>query len=460
MKSALLITLVLGLSVASLANPKRRPLMTSSNIGNPKNHFSKVKDFEFKEYVKVDGFTTQQDTYAGYIKVRQSSESRLFYMYHSPRNADVNASAPLVVWLNGGPGCSSMEGDLGEFGPLYIKSFNKDTQEAEYGIRNFQWSNTNHLLFIDSPIGVGFSLQDGSDFVNTAEQAGRDLHTFLIRFFQLYPNLKDGPLYLFGESYAGHYIPAFAYEVYNNQDTTGIQLTGIGIGDGWVDPRNQIGFYDYYSYAAGLVSTIGRDYLTQLQNKAILDILNGNMEQASSKFDALTDYIVRVNPGINVYNYRQYNADVDGFIPDWANSPKVKQMLNIPPTHTFYSCVDEVYSNFTKDISSSYSWKVEALLGKVKVLIYSGQDDIIVNTAGTNNWLSQAEFPADMAANWQNVKKQRWTIEGAPVGTVSINKNFYYAVVNKAGHMVPTDNPRPALDMLNRYINGDQDWSQ
>eukprot|EP01017_Pseudomicrothorax_dubius_P049836 TRINITY_DN9328_c0_g1_i1.p1 TRINITY_DN9328_c0_g1~~TRINITY_DN9328_c0_g1_i1.p1 ORF type:complete len:340 (-),score=60.53 TRINITY_DN9328_c0_g1_i1:122-1141(-) len=332
------------------------------------------------------------------------------------------------------------------------------TQEVTYGIRQHQWTDTNHLLFIDSPIGVGFSIRDEKDVVNNSEQTAKDLHTFILRFFELFPGLKEVPLYIFGPSYAGHFVPSFAYEIYTHKEKTGIKLTGIGIGNGMIDALLQTEFYDVFAYSKGIATPDQREELKQMQKTVISNIQNGNPEQASRGLGAIWGKIGKINPGINIYNYRQYNHDYGDSLSRWANLDSVKKLLNIPPQIKFIFCAP-LFGVFGRDASTSMSWKVEALMGKIKILIYSGEDDIIVNTLGTSNWVSKAKYPPDMKANWARVKKQSWKVDGKKVGTVMINKNFYYAIVFNSGHMVPLDTPKPAYDMMARFMNDVKDWT-
>jgi carboxypeptidase C (cathepsin A) len=140
-----------------------------------------------------------------------------------------------------------------------------------------------HTLFIDQPIGVGFSYTKDTSkpLVSSARQAANHLVNFLSNFYKQWPALKKSPLYITGESFAGHYIPAFAAKILNN-DTflkeTGIVLEGIAIGDGWTDPYNQINYYDSYLYSVGIVSTKFRETATWFQTQAIERMMRNNFK--------------------------------------------------------------------------------------------------------------------------------------------------------------------------------------
>jgi carboxypeptidase C (cathepsin A) len=383
--------------------------------------------------------------------------SKIFYSLHAATNQTINASVPLIIWLQGGPGCSSQFGNMYEIGPMNLK-FDNSSKHSQYSPKASTWSDTNHLLFIDQPLGVGFSIQDPNDpNVTNTNQAAQDVQTFLIRFFQIYPNLLDNDIYLFGESYAGHYVPATGAVIYNNQTLSGIHLTGIGVGDGIIDPINQVGFWDYYTYTNGLISAGGRDNMSQAENDCIKNILNNNMAQAAEQMDDILDHIGEVNPGINIYNFRQYNVNPGADLDDWGNSSDLKTLWNIPQNLVYQGCNGDVYNNFIADITVSFADAIKQLAGNVKILIYNGQDDIIINTPGQENWLWNLQWPRSQDIT--QADKQLWTLNGDVIGTVQTKGKTWFAVVNKAGHMVPGDQPVSCRDMLTHYQNSDSSWS-
>jgi carboxypeptidase C (cathepsin A) len=87
------------------------------------------------------------------------------------------------------------------------------------------WNDKFNLLFIDSPVGVGFSVA-GNENPNNAMDTARYLQIFLIRFFQLYPSLANNDFWIFGESFGGHYIPALATIITSNVTANKINLKG------------------------------------------------------------------------------------------------------------------------------------------------------------------------------------------------------------------------------------------
>ena len=180
---------------------------------------------------------------------------------------------PLLIWLQGGPGSSSQFGAFTELGPIRI---------TRNGTREFanSWNILGHTLFIDQPLNVGFSYStDNKPEVSSARIAADHLLNFLFNLYVQWPALKKSPLYITGESFAGHYIPAFGSKILGNNSflqLTGVRFVGVAIGDGWTDPEHQINYYDSYLYSVGIVSNKFRDTCTWFQTEAIHHIMLGD----------------------------------------------------------------------------------------------------------------------------------------------------------------------------------------
>jgi len=104
---------------------------------------------------------------------------------------------PLLLWLNGGPGCSSLLGLFEENGPYKI------TNETTLESNPFSWNNKANLIYVDQPVGTGFSHAGFFDLVSTERGVARDFYEFLTKFFALYPQFAGRDFYISGESYAG-----------------------------------------------------------------------------------------------------------------------------------------------------------------------------------------------------------------------------------------------------------------
>lgn len=150
-------------------------------------------------------------SYAGYFTVNEATGSNLFWWLFEAQNApDGPANAPLLIWLNGGPGASSMGGVFTENGPFAVSE-----DGSTLVMRNASWNNKYNVMFIDNPVGTGFSYTTSSEgFVTDQTEVAADLYSLLYQFYAQYPAYMDVPLYICGESYAGKYVPALATVVH------------------------------------------------------------------------------------------------------------------------------------------------------------------------------------------------------------------------------------------------------
>ncbi len=114
----------------------------------------------------------------------------------------------------------------------------------------------------------------------SANEGASHLLNFLYNFYREWPKLASSPLYITGESFAGHYIPAFARTIIQNttfKAATKVVLKGVAIGDGWVDPINQFNYYDSLLYSVGIVSNKFRDVCTWFQTQGMINIYKGDL---------------------------------------------------------------------------------------------------------------------------------------------------------------------------------------
>ncbi|XP_072990550.1 serine carboxypeptidase II-2-like [Typha latifolia] len=191
--------------------------------------------------------------YSGYVTVNEESGRALFYWFFEA--VDDPASKPLVLWLNGGPGCSSIAfGVAEEVGPFHINADGKGVY-----LNPYSWNQVANMLFLDSPVGVGYSYSNTSEDLssNGDKRTASDSLVFLQKWFDQFPQYKGREFYLTGESYAGHYVPQLAQAIVRYNMRTGensINLIGYMVGNALTDD-----FHDHYGifefmWASGLIS--------------------------------------------------------------------------------------------------------------------------------------------------------------------------------------------------------------
>lgn len=173
---------------------------------------------------------------AGYIKLPNKQDDQYFYWFFESRKAP--ATDPLVLWLSGGPGVSSLMTLLSENGPCFVK------EDLSTELNPNSWNSEANVIWLDQPTNVGYSIGSPADVDHDEKDIQENIFWFLQGFMDKYPEFEDRPLFLAGESYAGHYIPAAAHKIHREnraEKTRRLNLKGIAIGNGLVNTVVQVG---------------------------------------------------------------------------------------------------------------------------------------------------------------------------------------------------------------------------
>lgn len=405
-------------------------------------------------HAKVPSVSTKGQQY-GYINVNETYDANVFYWLFESQNDP--STDPLVMWLTGGPGCSSELAIFFENGP-----FNVDEQ-MRLSPNPYSWNKKANLLYIDQPVGTGFSYAN-TDYIFDEQAVAYEVYTFLQKFFAMYPQYwRNGQeFYIIGESYAGHYVPAISAFVVEqnkaNPSAIPLPLAGIGIGNGWTDPKTQYGAYGKFAYENKLIGAELYASLNETYKKceAMLDAQLWG--QAGQVCGSLMGEVLQAAGNINVYNIKLpcnppplcYNFDN---ITQYLNLAATQEMLGVASHHIKWeTCNDVVNMRFVPDRFESFRSDVPKVLAAgTRVLVYSGMLDLICNYVGGAEWTAKMEWPGQAGFNAASYKD--WTVGGATAGHAKTYGNFTWLEVEEAGHMVPHDQPANALTMLETFLN-------
>lgn len=138
------------------------------------------------------------------------NDQRFFEARNNPEKA------PLVAWLNGGPGCSSMIGLFQENGPCMFPIAGNQTDSSagddddggggEPIFNPYSYNNHANVVYIDQPVGTGFSYSDddgsvGSESaqVNSTDSATVYAWSLLQAFYGHFPGLQGHRVGIFTE---------------------------------------------------------------------------------------------------------------------------------------------------------------------------------------------------------------------------------------------------------------------
>ncbi|MBA0755960.1 hypothetical protein Gogos_021546 [Gossypium gossypioides] len=143
--------------------------------------------------------------FAGLLKSMKMLMVEVFFYYFVRAEKDP-MTQPFTICLTGGPDCSSVRDAFGSVGPFIV------TKDA-HGLQtnSFSWNKVSNLLFINSPIGSGWSYSNSSsDYNNEDDSIYKILLTFMKKWYENYPVFDSKALYIAGSSFAGHFVPNLA----------------------------------------------------------------------------------------------------------------------------------------------------------------------------------------------------------------------------------------------------------
>ena len=142
--------------------------------------------------------------FSGYLPIEGTSKQIHYLFFEAQENAK---DAPVLIWFNGGPGCSSMLGMMQELGPVVV-----DDGERYFKTNPHPWNERANVLFLESPAGVGWSWAGTDADLDTNDMIqSHDAITALKSWFKEYPEFLPNELYVSGESYGGIYVPYLAW---------------------------------------------------------------------------------------------------------------------------------------------------------------------------------------------------------------------------------------------------------
>eukprot|EP00538_Stauroneis_constricta_P000579 CAMPEP_0119546514 /NCGR_PEP_ID=MMETSP1352-20130426/902_1 /TAXON_ID=265584 /ORGANISM="Stauroneis constricta, Strain CCMP1120" /LENGTH=553 /DNA_ID=CAMNT_0007591225 /DNA_START=176 /DNA_END=1837 /DNA_ORIENTATION=- len=451
--------------------------MFSFVVKDAKTSTSKTTTVQLQsEAVDSDICDPSSKSMSGYMDVKGSQYDKdgenkhLFYWMFEKRgyDPDEDGVVPFVVWLTGGPGCSSTLALLTENGPCSVNDDGKTTS-----VNPYSWTEAAHVLWLDQPAGVGFSYGTENDY--NEEMISEDAYFFLQAFFQSHPEYASSPLFVIGESYGGHYAPAIAHRVWlgnkaEDEGTIKLNLSGVGVGNGLTKPQEQYKWYPdmVYNNSHGIKVV---DEGTYEAMKSVVPKCTKLIETCNSGDNAIDEFACQsaflvcnlglTSPyqatGLNPYDIRKKCEKPPlcydfSNVQTWLNDKEVRAALNVDESHSHHweSCNMGINLKFHVDWMKDFSGYVADMLDDgIQALIYAGDVDFICNYLGNKAWSYQLEWSG--GDEFRAADEHEWN--GA--GLARTANGLTFLQVYDAGHMVPSDKPKESLDMLQTFLNGE-----
>lgn len=427
--------------------------------GNPVYLTPLIEQGKFDEAQKaslvgqLDG--TNLKSYAGFITVNKTYDSNMFFWFF-PSQKDP-ANDPVLLWLQGGPGGSSLFGLFVENGPLMV---DKNFKLLE---KKINWNSRFSMIYIDNPVGTGFSYtHNDMGYATNEVDVGRDLYSCLTQFFMAFYQYQKNDFYATGESYAGKYVPAISYKIHMENPTAKLKINfkGMAIGDGVSDPQTMMPQYATYLYSIGLLDEYQRAYFQSMTDKAVAYINDKKFLDAFMIFDQLLNgditpypsFFYNVSGTSNYYNFLLTTQPEEfNYYGNYLAMPEVRKAIHVG--NLTYNDGSMVEKYLLKDVMDTVKPWVAVLMDNYKVMFYNGQLDIIIPVPMTEAFL--LTVPWSGAQKYNQVDRLVWKINPSDTevaGYVRQVGGFYQVIVRTAGHILPYDQPERGLDMITRFV--------
>ncbi|KAK4286397.1 hypothetical protein QN277_002957 [Acacia crassicarpa] len=409
----------------------------------------------------------------GYVEVRPKAHL-FWWLYKSPYRVEKPPKPwPIILWLQGGPGASGIGyGNFAEVGPLDVK----------LKPRNSTWLQKADLLFVDNPVGTGYSYVENTELLlKTDKEAATDLTTLLIKIFNKNKSLQKSPLYIVGESYGGKFAVTLGLSALKAIEAGKLlaKLGGVALGNSWISPEDFVLSWGPLLKDVSRLDNNGLRRSNRIARKIKKQLEDGLFVNATNSWKELESEIFLSSNGVDIYNflldswggdsvslsgrgmsslrgsgkkrYSKYLSSLrrgDEEIVKLLNGEIKEKLRIIPKNVTWQLQSDAVSDSFEVDFMKPRIDEVDELLAKgVNVSVYNGQLDVICATKGVEAWIRKLK--------WEGLpkflRKERRALycgsETKTKGFVKSYKNLRFYWIVGAGHMVPSDQPCMALTM-------------
>ncbi|XP_010426794.1 PREDICTED: serine carboxypeptidase-like 38 [Camelina sativa] len=401
--------------------------------------------------------------YGGHVAVNETAGRFLYYYF--VESIKPSNSTPLVLWLNGGPGCSSLQSVAFKgMGPFRVLDDSKTLLRNPYS-----WNNEANILFLESPAAVGFSYSKTLDAIQIAEQgdtlSAEDNYMFLVNWLERFPEYKRREIFITGQSYAGHHGPQLAQIILRRNNQTFINLRGMMIGAPALDVKAIDDSIEGYLKSRGVfVDNV------KLCNEWNIDAETYDMEKCMD-MDTMHQAKLEYVDLSNIHSPKCLNStssikpkkcrtimDIDpcvkNYIHAYLNKRKVQEAIHAIANTTklpypWTDCNDEMNTNWNEtEKEASMIPVLHELIGKsLRMMFYSGDLDAVVPFTATLATLKDMNLT--VVNDWRS-----WFTEGQVGGyTLDYKGNLSYAIVRGAGHGVTRDHPIRALTLFTSFIH-------
>lgn len=402
----------------------------------------------FSPKIQSSSFPSQAlPTRSGYLPINPTSNSSLFFTFYEAQTpTSPLPQTPLLLWLQGGPGCSSMLGNFFELGPFLAPSLTPNP---------FSWNRLFGLLFIDNPIATGFSIASSpSDIPRNQSSVASHLIFALNTFLSSNPSFRSRPFYVTGESYAGKYVPALGYYILKRNEFLGakkrINLQGVAIGNGLTHPVAQVATHADSAYFTGLISARQKKDVEELQDEAIRLVNERNWSAATDARNKVLHKLENITGLATLYDLRRKKPYQTEIVATLMNQWEIQEALGAKKGLKWEECSGTVSEALHEDVMKSVKFMVEELVKRSRVLLYQGLFDLRDGVVSTEAWMKEMEWEG--LERFLEEERRVWRVDGEVAGYVQRWRELTHVVVGRAGHLVPADQGRSSQAMIEGWV--------
>jgi len=395
--------------------------------------------------------------YSGYIVLNQQHNESMFYWYVESQNNP--SKDPLLVWLQGGPGCSGMIGFFQEHGPFLIQT------DGTLTLNQYSWNKLANVVYIESPVGVGFSFSDDQSDYNTNDNTtAANNYQFLQGFFQEFPHLLSNPIWITGESYGGVYGPMLANEILEGSNSQIFdQFQGFSLGNPVTScpalKRQVLTLSLNMYYWNGVLPLSGLRKWTDSECDS-----GESSSECLKLYENITSVIGAFEGDELYYNFCTQNGSLNLLeqVPNcegladrtakYLNRADVQEALFVKP-QVWTACANpRLNYRMQGQNMMEYYEKFFQQVPQWQIMIYSGDIDIAtVPHAYTQLCVESLHRP--VVSSWRPWKVSlSESGQNVTAGYVEVYDRMTFATVKGAGHEVPTYQPATSFEMFQRFI--------
>ncbi|KAK9075443.1 hypothetical protein SSX86_003766 [Deinandra increscens subsp. villosa] len=409
----------------------------------------------------------------GYVGVDEKEDVQLFY-YFIKSESDPEHD-PLMLWITGGPGCSSISGLLYEIGPIQFELVEYNGSFPTLKLNPYSWTKMTSIIFLDVPVGTGFShgrttLASHSTSIQVCDQA----YEFMQKWFRSHPQFISNPFYVGGDSYSGLHVPIITQLISDGNDAGNkphINLKGYVLGNPKTFPEED-NYKIRFANGMGLISdelymslfhTCGGEYRSEYISPSNIECLQ-NLDLYQQCIDGIeTSQVLEPYCGALVWLIKQpthkmlqdhnplssLRCRVDGYklVYYWINEASVREALHIQKgtIGEWIRCRFDL--NFITTVDDVKQYHINLSNKGYRSLIYSGDHDMMVPHQSTQAWLKDLNY--SVTDQWRS-----WKFNDQVAGyTESYSNMTTFATVKGGGHTAPEYKPEECFVMFKRWIS-------